>query len=61
MTRVPPSVLWFRRDLRLGDHPALTAAVQDAGPDGGVLPLFVVDHAHERQVALERFERVRRA
>jgi deoxyribodipyrimidine photo-lyase len=33
--------LWFRRDLRLGDHPALLAAA-DAGPDG-VLALFVVD------------------
>ncbi len=38
-----PSVHWFRRDLRLGDHPALLDAV-DAG-DGAVLPLFVVDPA----------------
>ena len=37
------SVLWFRRDLRLGDHPGLLAAA-DAGT-GGVLPLFVVDPA----------------
>ena len=35
------SVMWFRRDLRLADHPALRAAV-DAGPDG-VVPLFVLD------------------
>jgi deoxyribodipyrimidine photo-lyase len=42
--RVPArSLLWFRRDLRLGDHPALLAAA-DAGADG-VLPLFVVDPA----------------
>ncbi|MBU2696912.1 deoxyribodipyrimidine photo-lyase [Pimelobacter sp. 30-1] len=34
-----PSILWFRRDLRLGDHPALLAA---AG-EGPVLPLFVLD------------------
>ncbi|EWT02476.1 deoxyribodipyrimidine photolyase [Intrasporangium oryzae NRRL B-24470] len=34
------SVLWFRRDLRLGDHPALLAAI--AGADE-VLPLFVLD------------------
>jgi deoxyribodipyrimidine photo-lyase len=34
------SILWFRRDLRLGDHPALLAA-SEAGT--GVLPLFVVD------------------
>jgi deoxyribodipyrimidine photo-lyase len=35
------SVMWFRRDLRLADHPALQAAV-DSGPDG-VVPLFVLD------------------
>ncbi|MFD1947704.1 deoxyribodipyrimidine photo-lyase [Nocardioides aestuarii] len=33
------SVMWFRRDLRLGDNPALRAAVDD----GDVLPLFVLD------------------
>jgi deoxyribodipyrimidine photo-lyase len=38
-----PSVLWFRRDLRLADHPALLAA-RDAG-NGAVLPLFVLDDA----------------
>jgi len=32
-------VLWFRRDLRLDDHPALVAAADDAD----VVPLFVVD------------------
>jgi deoxyribodipyrimidine photo-lyase len=35
-----PIVVWFRRDLRLGDHPALTAAVATGRP---VLPLFVWD------------------
>ena len=35
------SVLWFRRDLRLRDNPALLAA-RDAGD---VLPLFVLDDA----------------
>src|SRR3954462_12400231 len=34
-------VMWFRRDLRLGDNPALLAAVHD----GPVLPLFVLDPA----------------
>ena len=34
-------VLWFRRDLRLRDHPALHAA---AG-DGPVVALFVLDQA----------------
>jgi deoxyribodipyrimidine photo-lyase len=40
---VPTSLLWFRRDLRLSDHPALLAAVEAAGADGDVVPLFVVD------------------
>ena len=34
------SILWFRRDLRLSDHPALLAAVE-AGDE--VLPVFVRD------------------
>ncbi|MCW3157739.1 cryptochrome/photolyase family protein [Micropruina sonneratiae] len=33
------SILWLRRDLRRGDHPALAAAAAD----GPVLPLFVLD------------------
>ena len=37
-----PAVAWFRRDLRLGDNPALSAA---AALDGQVVPLFVVDPA----------------
>ena len=35
------SVMWFRRDLRLADNPALVAAAAD----GRVLPLFVLDRA----------------
>ena len=38
---MPASVMWFRRDLRLGDNPALLEAVAD----GPVLPLFVLDPA----------------
>jgi len=34
-----PTILWFRRDLRLHDHPALDAAAK-AGP---VTALFVLD------------------
>lgn len=41
MDKVTPSILWFRRDLRLGDHPALAAAAAE----GPVLPLFVLDDA----------------
>ena len=37
-----PSILWFRRDLRLSDHPALHEAVRLGGADG-VVPLFVLD------------------
>jgi deoxyribodipyrimidine photo-lyase len=40
---VPTSLLWFRRDLRIGDHPALLAAVDDAGEGGSVVPVFVFD------------------
>jgi deoxyribodipyrimidine photo-lyase len=35
------SVLWFRRDLRLRDHPALHAAAKD----GPVVAMFVLDSA----------------
>ena len=35
------SVMWFRRDLRTGDNPALLAALDD----GPCLPLFVLDPA----------------
>ena len=34
------AVIWFRRDLRLADHPALSAAVAEFDE---VVPLFVVD------------------
>jgi deoxyribodipyrimidine photo-lyase len=36
--------MWFRRDLRVADNPALLEACRSAG-DGGVLPLFVLDPA----------------
>ena len=39
------SVMWFRRDLRLFDNPALNAAISAAkdGSDGRVVPLFILD------------------
>ena len=49
---VPRSVVWFRRDLRLHDHPALLAA-RDAGGEG-VLPLFVLDPALWRPAGAAR-------
>jgi len=43
------TVMWFRRDLRLADNPALLSAVANAGArdaaDQGVVPLFVLDPA----------------
>ncbi len=36
------TIMWFRRDLRLGDHPALLTAAADGAE---VLPLFVMDPA----------------
>ena len=35
-----PTILWFRRDLRLQDHAALTAAVARGGP---VFAVFICD------------------
>ncbi len=35
---MPPSIVWFRQDLRLDDHPALCAAVARGGP---VIPVYV--------------------
>jgi len=39
----PLTILWFRRDLRLSDHAALTAAAER----GPVLPVFVLDPIFE--------------
>ena len=42
MTTPKRSIIWFRRDLRIGDHPALTAAIE--GSDE-VVPLFILDRS----------------
>jgi deoxyribodipyrimidine photolyase len=44
------TVMWFRRDLRLGDNPALL----DACASDGVLPLFVLDPALWRPAGAPR-------
>lgn len=36
------TIVWFRNDLRLHDHPALTAAIKR---DGRIIPLFILDDA----------------
>jgi len=41
MTMAPPTVMWFRRDLRLADNLALNAAA--AASAGEVVPLYVID------------------
>lgn len=56
-----PLILWVRRDLRLGDHPMIAAAVASGRP---LLPVFVLDPETEAigsaakwrlQLALARF------
>src|SRR3954449_8118964 len=51
LTSVTTSILWFRRDLRLADHPALLAA-RDAADE--VLPVFVLDDALRRPAGAPR-------
>src|ERR1700759_4979565 len=36
----PPIIVWFRDDLRLSDHPALSAAAKDGAP---IVGLYVLD------------------
>lgn len=33
-----PAILWFRKDLRLDDNPALNAAIEAGGP---VIPVYI--------------------
>jgi deoxyribodipyrimidine photo-lyase len=42
------SLVWFRLDLRLADHPALTAAIRQGGP---VIPVFIWSPEEEQQWA----------
>ncbi|WP_210527596.1 cryptochrome/photolyase family protein [Rubellimicrobium arenae] len=46
-----PILLWFRRDLRLSDHPALNAAVATGRP---VIPIFLHDEGIETLGAAAR-------
>ncbi|OBI93839.1 deoxyribodipyrimidine photolyase [Mycobacterium alsense] len=47
-----PALLWFRRDLRLNDHPALGAAARD----GDVLACFVLDPRLEASSGRRRLQ-----
>jgi len=40
MSLAKTSIIWFRRDLRINDHPALLAAIESAEQ---VIPLFILD------------------
>jgi deoxyribodipyrimidine photo-lyase len=52
MTDMTPIILWFRRDLRLADHPALTAACASGRP---VIPVFILDETTETLGAAPKF------
>ncbi len=47
-----PLILWFRRDLRLSDHPMLAQAVATGRP---LVPVFVLDAQTEAMGAAARF------
>jgi len=48
-TDAPPTLLWLRRDLRLGDNPALLAAAEEARERGcGLVPIFVWEPRERR-------------
>lgn len=47
-----PILLWFRRDLRLADHPALAAAAETGRP---IIPVFIRDASVDRLGAAPRW------
>ena len=47
-----PLILWFRRDLRLDDHPMLQAALATGRP---LIPLFILDPETEAQGAAPKW------
>lgn len=52
MAELAPVILWFRRDLRLGDHAGLDAACRSGRP---VLPVFIHDETVEALGAAARW------
>ncbi|OSC39187.1 cryptochrome/photolyase family protein [Mycobacterium decipiens] len=51
-----PALLWFRRDLRLGDHPALAAAAASDPSSSDVLACFVLDPRLEASSGRRRLQ-----
>lgn len=47
-----PLIFWFRRDLRLGDHPGLTEAVKTGRP---IIPVFIHDEVVETHGAAPKW------
>ncbi len=52
MSDVSPILWWVRRDLRLSDNPALTAAVETGRP---VIPVFILDEVAETHGACPKW------
>ncbi len=53
LSPAPPALLWFRRDLRLGDLPPVLAAAAGGGP---VLACFVLDPRLEASAGARRLQ-----
>ncbi len=47
-----PLIFWFRRDLRLGDHPGLTEAAKSGRP---IIPVFIHDEVVETHGAAPKW------
>ena len=52
MAKTSPAILWFRRDLRLADHPALDALARSGRP---IIPVFILDPLAAGYGAAPRF------
>ena len=52
MSDTSPILVWFRRDLRLTDHPALSAAAQTGRP---IIPVFINDSLVEDLAAAPKW------
>ena len=60
----PLHLVWFKRDLRVHDHAALSGAAAAAAADGGsVLPLYLLEPAlwAEPDMAARHYDFLRRA